>query len=173
MNHLHKLGGRAMKQFMMLIVMGYLTLLLQAQAQSNSVGYTKYCNSRYTFCLQHPRYLQRDEAPANNDGRRFYDDMGLSVSAYGSYNALFYSLRDQMLEDSKDFDRVTYQTIKNDWYVLSGYKGKNIIYKKTYLRGEIFYHLYIIYPYQLNEHYKDIVSNISKSFQVDQERGRR
>lgn len=157
-----------MRRFIMLIVMGYMTLFVQLQAQSNTIQYAQYCNSRYAFCLQRPTYLWMDEAPFNNDGRRFHDDMGLAVSAYGSYNALFYSLKDQMLEDSKDFDRVTYQTIKNDWYVLSGYQGDNIIYKKTYLRGEIFYHLYIIYPYRLKEDYNDIVSHISKSFQVYQ-----
>ncbi len=155
-----------MRRFMILVAIGYLALFAQLQAQSNTMGYMKYCNSRYAFCLQRPVFLHMDEAPANNDGRRFYDNSGFSLRAYGSYNALSNSLREQMLEDRKDFDRVTYQVIRDGWYALSGYQGQNILYKKTYMRGDIFYHIYIIYPSKLKNNYDNMVSHISKSFYI-------
>jgi len=148
-----------------LMILGMLFVGFFTQLQAEQ-AYTKYCNARYGFCVKHPVDFGMAPAPANNDGRRFYDDEGFSMSVYGSYNALDYSLRAQMLEDSKDFDSVTYQVIKGSWYVLSGYKGQDVIYKKTIMRGDIYYHLYIKYPIRYKDNYNAIVSQVSKSFKI-------
>ena len=153
----------AMKRFLIVVTIIFLGVYTPLQAQQT---YTKYCNARYSFCVKYPVEFGIAPAPANNDGRRFYDDVGFSMSVYGSYNALDYSLRGQMSEDKNDFDTITYQVIKNDWYVLSGYKGQDIIYKKTFMRGDIFFHLYIKYPARYKNDYNAIVSQVSKSFYI-------
>ena len=50
------------------------------------------------------------------------------MRAYGSHNALEHSINDEMKYEEKEFDIVTYQTAKNNWYILSGYKDDNIIF---------------------------------------------
>ncbi|MEA3492723.1 MAG: hypothetical protein U9R27_12605 [Campylobacterota bacterium] len=152
-----------MKRFITVITILFFGFMTHLQAQQS---YTKYCNARYGFCIQYPVDLGIAPAPTNNDGRRFYDDAGFSLSVYGSYNALSYSLREQMTEDKNNLDQVTYQVIKNGWYVVSGYKGADIIYKKTLMRGDIFYHLYIQYPARYKNDYNNIVSKVSKSFKA-------
>lgn len=143
------------------IYMFGLTSYLNAQ-----VVYTKYCNSRYGFCVERPVTFGMDPAPDNNDGRRFYDREGFSMSVYGSYNALEHSLNVEMKEEEKTFDVITYKTVKNNWYVLSGYKDDDIVYIKTYMSPDksIFYHLHINYPAKFKTEYNEIVSKVSKSF---------
>ena len=53
---------------------------------------------------------------------------GYFMRAYGSHNALEHSINDEMKYEEKEFDIVTYQTAKNNWYILSGYKDDNIIF---------------------------------------------
>jgi len=51
--------------------------------------------------------------------------------ASGMYNVLENSLKEEMKSQEEDFDTVTYRKVKNNWYVLSGYKDDNILYIKT------------------------------------------
>lgn len=75
-----------------------------------------------------------------------------------------------VLENSQeeDFDTVTYCNVKNNWYVLSGYKDDNILYIKTYMGKENIYHLYIRYPISLKKEYDEIVLEASRSFKPNQ-----
>ncbi|WP_295419197.1 hypothetical protein [Sulfurovum sp.] len=156
------------KQFSGKRIIGVMAILLfgivsQANAQQT---YTKYCNARYGFCVEYPVTFGMEPAPTNNDGRVFYDRDGYSMRVYGSYNALEHSLNDEMKDEEKGFDLITYRTKKNNWYVLSGYKDDEIIYLKTYMSRdkEIFYHLYISYPAKFKTDYNKIVSKASRSF---------
>jgi hypothetical protein len=51
-----------------------------------------------------------------------------------------------------------------NWFVLSGYKGKNIIYLKAFLGTGSINHLYIEYPTHLKKKYDGMVAKISYSF---------
>jgi hypothetical protein len=127
-------------------------------------AYTKYCNSRFGFCVSYPVNFGMGPAPDNNDGREFYDREGFSMTASGMYNVLENSLKDEMKSQEEDFDTITYHKVKNNWYVLSGYKKNNILYIKTYMGKETIYHLYIRYPAELKKNYDKIVSEIVHSF---------
>ncbi len=126
-------------------VIGVISILLfgsvsQVNAQQ---AYTKYCNSRYGFCVEYPVNFDMKPAPTNNDGRVINDTKGYSMRVYGSYNALDHSIKDEMEDEEKGLDIVTYRAAKMNWYVLSGYKDNDIVYLKTYMNRnkEIFYHL--------------------------------
>jgi hypothetical protein len=86
------------------------------------------------------------------------------MTASGMYNVLENSLKDEMKSQEEDFDTITYRKVKNNWYVLSGYKKNNIIYIKTYIIKDTIYHLHIQYPIRLKKDYDKIVSKIAKSF---------
>ena len=149
-------------------VMGFISifiLLFMSQAHAQQ-AYTKYCNARFGFCVEYPVTLGQEPSPINNDGRAFYDGEGYFMRVFGSHNALEHSLQAEMIDEEKKFDVITYQTTKNNWYVLSGYKDDDIVYIKTYISNDkrIFYRLNIRYPAKLKEEYNEIVSRASLSF---------
>ena len=138
-------------------MMGYITT---ASAQE----FNRYCNARFGFCVDYPVALNVSPAPDNDDGRKFYDHNGFSMIASGMYDVLENSLKTEMKSDEEDFDTITYRKAKNNWYVLSGYKGSNILYIKTYMGKETIYHLYMKYPIKLKKDYDNFVSKVSRSF---------
>ena len=156
-----KKQNRQIQKFIGMIAIFIFAFMSQAYAQ---MDYKKYCNARFNFCVLYPVTFGMGPAPDNNDGRNFYDREGFSMTASGMYNVLENSLKDEMKSQEEDFDTVTYHKVKDNWYVLSGYKDNNILYIKTYMGKETIYHLYIRYPAKLKKDYNKIVSKASRSF---------
>jgi len=69
-----------------------------------------------------------------------------------------------MKSQESAFDTVTYRAVKKNWFVLSGYTGKDILYIKTYIVNDTIYHLYLRYPRILKKEYNTMVSSIAGSF---------
>lgn len=130
----------------------------------NSQEYVEYCNERYGFCVNYPSNFKKERPPDNGDGQRFNDGKGFLMIVSGINNGLDDNLKTEMASQSKDFDKITYQTYKNNWFVLSGYKGSNILYLKTYVGRSSINHLYIQFPSSQKNEYDNIVTKISKSF---------
>ncbi len=149
------------KKIMAVIAMVTVTFTSQSYAQ---MPYKKYCNARFDFCVSYPVTFGMGPSPENNDGREFYDRDGFSMTASGMYNVLENSLKEEMKSQESDFDKVTYRRMKHNWFVLSGYSGKNILYIKTYIKDDTLYHLYIRYPISLKKEYDKTVAKITKSF---------
>ncbi len=82
----------------------------------------------------------------------------------GINNVLGDTLPAEMISQESIFDRITYRAKGDNWFVLSGYKGSQILYRKTYLEGEAINHLSVQYPLKYAEKYADIVKQISLSF---------
>jgi len=129
-------------------------------------SYKNYCNARFGFCVEYFSTLGMHPAPTNNDGRSFFDNEGFSMSVYGSYNALHQSLQAHRDNFKSEFDTITYTPIKKNWYILSGYKGDDILYIKVIAKNDTFYTLYIKYPKRLKTQYNDMVTQTSQSFKV-------
>jgi len=149
------------QKFIAIVAIFIVGFISQAVAE---IPYKKYCNARFEFCVLYPVTFGMGPAPDNNDGREFYDRDGFSMTASGMYNVLENSLKDEMKSQEEDFDTVTYRRMKDNWFVLSGYSGKNILYIKTFLAHDTLYHLYIRYPENLKKEYNTIVSKIARSF---------
>jgi len=128
-----------------------------------SQEYVEYCNKRYGFCVKYPSNFKLKSSPENIDGQGFYDDKGFSMSVSG-INNFGDNLENQIHFQSKNFETITYQTKKNNWFVLSGYKSSNILYLKTYVGKSSINNLYIQFPSNQKNEYNDIVTKISKSF---------
>ena len=152
---------KSLQKFIRILAILLVGFISQINAQQ---AYTKYCNSRFGFCVSYPVNFGMSPAPDNNDGREFYNREGFSMTASGMYNVLENSLKAEMKSQEEDFDTVTYRKVKNNWYVLSGYKDDNILYLKTYMGKETIYHLYIRYPARLKKEYDKVVSRVSRSF---------
>lgn len=134
--------------------------VVMAEAQE----YARYCNARYGFCISHLSRFAMEPSPANSDGRRFFDGKGLSMTASGINNVLDDTLQSEMNSQSEDFDKITYRAKNDNWFVLSGYKGSDILYVKTYVGKGSINHLRIAYPANRKAAYDGIVAEIARSF---------
>lgn len=142
-----------------------LAFLVMFACAADAQTYARYCNERYGFCIDYPESLQKDPPPVNGDGRGFHDRHGFSMTVSGSNNSLEESLTSEMESQAGDFDRITYRTQKKNWFVLSGYRGAEILYRKTYVGEGSLNHLYIEYPAQKRKEYDAVVTRISSSFE--------
>lgn len=133
---------------------------LSADATADS----HYCNSRYGFCVDYPSHFGIGPAPDNNDGRVIYDRDGLRITASGSNNVMDNTLKSAMESSKDNFDTITYRKLGDNWFALSGYKGNNIIYIKTWVGPGSINSLYLQYPSAMKADYDDIVKKIVRSF---------
>jgi len=138
--------------------------LLGSAAPGNSQGFAQYCNDRYGFCVDYPSSLTMDPPPANGDGRRFHDPNGFLLIVSGINNVLDDTVETEMKSQSKDIEKITYRSEGKNWFVLSGYKGSDVVYLKTYVGEGAVNHLYIKYPAQKKADYTETVTIISRSF---------
>ena len=118
---------RLIRFILLLLVLVSMTTVAIAQ------DLARFCNSRFGFCVDYPKNLVIEPAPTNNDGRRFYDPDGFLMIASGINNALDETLQSEMLSQQGEFDKVIYRKVGKNWYVLSGLKGSEILYLKTYV----------------------------------------
>jgi hypothetical protein len=139
-------------------------ILFAANDSANSQSTRKYCNSRFGFCVEYPAHFGMKPAPANDDGRDFYDGDGFRMTASGMNNALEDTLKSEMQAQEQSFDTISYRSTGKNWYVLSGHKGNEIVYLKTFVGKEAINHLHISYPVRMKMEYEGIVTRISKSF---------
>jgi hypothetical protein len=125
---------------------------------------SKYCNSRFRFCVSYPKGLKMQPPPANDDGRQFQGADGFLMTASGINNVLDGTLKSELADQKTEFDKITYQKAGTDWYALSGFKGSEVLYLKTFVGKGSINHLYISYPVSRKAQYDKIVEGISKSF---------
>ena len=128
--------------------------------------YAPYCNDRFGFCVSYPNHFARAPEPDNGDGQSFYDNDGFNMTASGSNNVFRYTLDEAISHQTQYFDAVTYQQKAGRWYVMSGYKGDEILYIKSFVGTESINTLHLQYPTMRKSSYDKIVTNIAKSFQA-------
>ena len=131
---------------------------------AQSQEYARYCNARYGFCLEYPGHLIPDTPPENGDGRKFHDKDGFMMISAGINNVLEDGLNSEMSLQGKDFDTITYRAHGKKWFVLSGYKGSSVLYRKTFVGKGSINSLYMQYPSQSAAAYGKMVTGISRSF---------
>lgn len=125
---------------------------------------SQYCNGRFGFCVTYPSYFGIEPDLDNGDGRIFFDRDGLRMVASGINNVLDESVKSLQASYLDYFDEVTYRRIKNNWFVLSGYKGNNIVYIKSWVGPGSINSLHVEYPRDLKQTYDNILVQVVKSF---------
>jgi len=131
---------------------------------AESREYTIYCNERFGFCVDYYLDFKTETSPENGDGIQLYDDHGLMMIASGINNATGNTLSTEMADQGISFDSIIYRKKGENWFVLSGFKGSNIVYLKTFVGSGSINHLYIQYPVDRKNDYDGIVSHLSHSF---------
>lgn len=133
-------------------------------------GYTLYQNARYGTFISYPgSYFVADAPPGNGDGRHFTASDGQAeFMVFAQYNAMGQATAD-LAEEAKSlggYDRVTYEKVGAGWYVLSGYRGDRIFYRRGIDEGpdglvQVFE---ISYPAARKAEFDPVVSYMADSF---------
>lgn len=146
--------------FICLFFIFFLSDLLPVSSQD----YTTYCNPRYGFCVDYPTSFSMAQTPDNGDGIHLSDKKGCILTVSGINNVSADTLESEMLQQSESFAQITYRKKGTNWFVLSGFKGSDILYLKTFIGTESINHLYMRYPSSSKTVYDPIVGKISFSF---------
>lgn len=129
-----------------------------------SQEYFTYCNPRYGFCVDYPVGFQMETPPDNGDGSNLFDGNGFKMTVSGINNVSEDTLESEIINQSRSFDEITYRKKGKNWFVLSGFKGSEVLYLKTFIGTESINHLYIRYPAGHKAVYDGIVDKISHSY---------
>lgn len=148
-------------------------LYFQNKNQPQAIGETKrvekskviqYCNPRFGFCIDYPSDMTVNPPPENGDGQTFNDSNGFVLTVSGINNVINDTIETEMKSQSENLEKITYQAKGDNWFILSGQKGPDVFYFKTYVGDGVINHLYIQYPASANSKYTKAVAEISESF---------
>jgi hypothetical protein len=136
--------------------------------------YRTYINARFGTVVEYPANLvfPRPESD-NGDGRKFVSrDGAIEFTVYGSYNALDYTVTQEMQSAAADWkhdgSRITYQKAGPNWYAISGYSGDDIFYEKAIYRKDVFHTLIWQYPIKMKSRLDVPVNRSVHSLRVGQ-----
>lgn len=97
--------------------------------------YKQYCNQRYQFCIEYPSNFIPQGVASNGDGQIFSSKDGKTeIRSYGNLIVEdISSLEESYLTELKDVN-ITYKKKGDDFFVVSGFEGDNIFYRKSIQR---------------------------------------
>jgi hypothetical protein len=133
-----------------------------------------YRNARFGFTMTYPPsfVLDPDSIPEGGDSARFWTpDRRATAVVTGIRNGLGQSLADLLEEAAKDVTEnshgvITYSRSRDNWFVISGYMGERIFYRRSFLsdRSRVIGSLWIEFPRNMRPCFEDAVSMMSLSF---------
>lgn len=134
----------------------------------------QYRNARFGFTMTYPSsfVLDPDSIPEGGDSARFWTpDRRATAVVTGLRNGLGQSLADLLDEAAKDVTEnshgtITYTRTRDNWFVLSGFIGERIFYRRSFLsdRSRVIGSLWIEFPRNMRPCFEDAVSMMSLSF---------
>ena len=86
------------------------------------------------------------------------------MTVSGINNVSADTLESEMKRQDGSLDQITYRKNGKNWFVLSGFKGEDVLYLKTFIGTDSINHLYIRYPSRDKSLYDGLVVKISHSF---------
>jgi hypothetical protein len=144
-----------------------LAVLLAGPAAA--ADWQRYVNDRFGTAVDVPTDVFRPQPPPENgDGRRFETADGLaSLTVFAGYNTGGLNLRelvDAARDDAAD-ERVTYEREGRRWFVISGFRGENVFYRKLILSpdGEVAHTLELVYPADEKPFFDPLTTRIANS----------
>ncbi len=145
-----------------------LSVFAAAIAEASDV-YKTYCNARFGYQIDYPaNLLVAQGEPTNGDGQRFLSKSGdVEMCVYGGYLAAW-TFDEEFKHALDDQDgakkKATYKARAKNSFVVSGFHGKKIFYRKTFLKNDTLRTFSIEYPSTKKEIYDQVVEKIVASF---------
>ena len=99
--------------------------------------YRRYSNSDYGYTFEYPDNLLQWGEPIGGDrGQAFETADGTATLLVFATDDEAGALRDQYeTELNRDDQDVTYEVMRPDWFVVSGYEGRYVFYQRTFRSG--------------------------------------
>jgi len=92
-----------------------------------------YDNSKYNYSINYPEFLIGEGEADAGDGQKFFSpDKSIKLIVWAQYDVLNEGLNGAM-KYAKEKRTVTYKVVKDNFFVLSGFEGNDIFYRKTIL----------------------------------------
>ncbi|MCK9254769.1 MAG: hypothetical protein GX793_04590 [Bacteroidales bacterium] len=139
-------------------------------AKQTIYNYKTYYNERYGYSIEYPssKLIPQGES-GSGDGQVFKSqDSKSELRVYRDYrDVLDFGLQDAYNEDLRGDGGnfvVTYKKLGNNYYVISGYKNKNIFYQKTIIFRNQLCTAIITYPESEKNYYNKVCENIFRTF---------
>jgi len=136
------------------------------EQQIDETKYKTYNNSRFDYTVQYPSNLTKKKDSYNGDGCTFKIYNEFEMKVWGS-NLPGISGRDISSiydEELNSGGTVTFNTTKDNWFVVSGLRNNNVFYTKQFVVNGESKVLYITYPISQKDKYDKYTEKISKSF---------
>jgi hypothetical protein len=154
-----------------LLLVSVLVLDSEAASRSAQVRYSTYHNARFDYSISYPvNILVPQGESVNADGQRFVSKDGRTeMLVYGSHNSLNQSLREVYEDESNRTAEhpnrvISYQILRQDWFVVSGVENGRVFYQKTMFRNSVFKTFRIEYDEQQKRTFDPITVAIARSF---------
>ncbi len=137
--------------------------------------YASYGNGRFSFSIDYPAKLLTPQGEAGNgDGQTFLSSDGnTKLAVWGMNNAIdpFDTIKTHFAkaikDDKKAKRQITLKVQKENWYVLSGFEGEAIFYRKVYLVDDQFLTMDFTYPKAQREQWDAVATRLEKSFKPE------
>jgi hypothetical protein len=137
-----------MKNLIVLLSIFYTTISLAFGQEK----YEQYCNQKFNYCVTYPAsLLSAQPALEGIEGRDFKAKNGeakVSFEAKKAEEVIEPSLGFKSIYTGETYSKqVTYEVVKADWFVISGYtEDENIFYTKVILKNKVVYFIRLEYP---------------------------
>lgn len=136
------------------------------EQQIDETKYKTYSNSRFDYSVQYPSNVTKKRESDNGDGCTFKIYNEFEMKVWGSNlpslsGGDIYSIYEEELYSG---GTVTFNTLKDNWFVVSGFRNNNVFYTKQFVFNNELKVLYITYPISQKDKYDKFTEKISKSF---------
>ena len=170
-----------MRLFGSLRTLALVALVLSSRAPTGSAAWKEYVNPRFAFRACYPDWLKAGRESDNGDGRIFTDKFGGEMRVWGSYGTLvLINGKEEMSDDApaetvirqaSDYEagslsRITYRTVRHNWYALSGRSKGKTVYLKTVLADDRWITLRLTYPISTAHQWNPVVKHIASCLQA-------
>lgn len=146
---------------------------LTSEKISQNEDYDQYCNVRFDYCLDYPKFLNPQPESANGDGRIFNNEKGEEVlRVFGRFNldaegktiSLERQYNTDITDNLKKKNNITYKKLGKTFFVISGFRNGKIFYQKTIFKNDAFSFAILQYPTNDKEIYDKVSTEIFKTF---------
>lgn len=137
-------------------------------ASASATEWRTYVNDRFGTVVDVPADVFVALPPADNgDGQRWQSADGASLTVFAGHNAQGLGIADLIAASERDAadERVTYRARGQRWFVLSGFRGDDVFYRKLLLSpdGMVAHTLELVYPAAEKRAYDPLTTRIANS----------